>query len=535
LFSFRLRILLIVLALAILPLGLLGLWLTRSTARSAEGLVRSQLEESVAGAVSQVVFRWQGFRSALLYLAEDRDVQRALRDRETFRAPPSFVRIFEAIDQALRSAAVRDARGVERWKVERGAGAGPEEEFALGSTGSITVSLEVRDRGTGKLLGWVDACFSAAALLPPGGFAPSLTGAVVGIFDAGTGVSLLPMSIDPILLSAPEFRWAGVRWLASERTLGDPPLRVVAAAPLSPFTEPFQETARRSAGLVLLVALAGLGLAFALTDRLARTLRDLSAATEAVSHGDLSRRVRVRSHDEVGRVSKTFNTMAESLERTLRELSTRESLAAVGEFAASLAHEVRNPLTAIKVDLQLAEEELEEGSPGRQAQRRALHEITRLDQTVGKALRVARSGSQDSLLLDLRGPLRAAANAARPTFDERHAVLELELGEAALPVSGDAGALEDLFLNLFRNAAQALEAGGRAWVVLVRDDGAGVPEEVRERIFEPLFSTRPEGTGLGLTISRRIAVAHGGAVELVSSSGEGTTFRVSLPLRPPPG
>jgi signal transduction histidine kinase len=67
-------------------------------------------------------------------------------------------------------------------------------------------------------------------------------------------------------------------------------------------------------------------------------------------------------------------------------------------------------------------------------------------------------------------------------------------------------------------------------VVLVQDDGGGIPEELRERIFEPLFSTRPEGTGLGLTISRRIAVAHGGELELLSSTPKGSSFRVSLPL-----
>jgi signal transduction histidine kinase len=406
----------------------------------------------------------------------------------------------------------------------------------------VSVSLEVWDRLSGAPLGEVEATFSISALLPPGGFTPSLTGAVVGVFDAGTGASLLPVSVEPTLLVAGEFQWAGIRWLSAERTLGEPALRLVAAAPLTPFIEPFRDTARRSAGLVLLVALAGLAAAYLLTTRLTRSLENLSAAADAVSGGDLSQRLEVCSGDEVGRVTEAFNTMTESLERTLRELSTRESLAAVGEFAASLAHEIRNPLTAIKVDLQLAEEELEEGSVGREAQWRALHEILRLNETVSKALKVARSGPQEMSMLNLRDPMEAAADAARPAFAEKGASLEVESGGIPLPVSGDGGALEDLFLNLFTNAAQALRTGGRSIaevsveegraVILIQDDGGGIPEELQGRVFDPLFSTRPEGTGLGLTISRRIALAHGGELELVSSGREGTTFRLSLPLTP---
>jgi signal transduction histidine kinase len=540
--SFRARILLIVLVLGVIPLGLLGLWLTRSTARSAEELVRAQLQESVEGALTQVVSRWTRFRSPLLDLVEDPEVQAALVDGAPGVVPPSFRRIFAGLDPSLFAAVARGDAGEERWRVEREAGVGTGMQGLFGYLGTVSVPLEVRDRLTGGLLGEVEATFSISALLPPGGFTPSLTGAVVGVFDSGTGASLLPISVEATLLVAGEFQWAGTRWLAEERTLGEPPLRLVAAGPLTPFIEPFQDTARRSAGLVLLVALAGLAMASLLTSRLTRSLEDLSAAADAVSGGDLDRRLEVRSGDEVGRVTEAFNTMTESLERTLRELSTRESLAAVGEFAASLAHEIRNPLTAIKVDLQLAEEELEEGSVGREAQRRALHEVLRLNETVAKALKVARSGPQERTVLDLRGPVEAAARAAGPAFAEKGANLEVESGGIPLPMSGDEGALEDLFLNLFRNAAQALEAGGRAGVrvavdegrveILIQDDGIGIPAELQGKVFEPLFSTRPEGTGLGLTISRRIALAHGGELELVSSGKQGTIFRLSLPLTP---
>ncbi|MDP2957853.1 MAG: ATP-binding protein [Longimicrobiales bacterium] len=539
--SFQLRILLIVLVLGIIPLGLLGLWLTESTTRSGEALVRAQLDESVGSAVSRVVSRWYRLRSALLYLAEDSTSQRALDEGETANPPATFVRIFEGLESGVRSAVVRDVSGRELWRVDRTAGLLPDPLQEMGAMGLLTVPLEVRDRLSATLLGTVDVSIVVSSILPFGGLTSGLSGTILGVFEVATGVSLVPLPLDPSLLAAPEFTWEGNRWVTAERALGEPPIRLVAAAPLTPFLEPFQSAARNGAGLVLVVALVGLALAVFLTTRLTRSLKELSAAADGVSKGDLTQRVEVRSGDEVGRVAEAFNTMTESLQRTLRQLSTRESLAAVGEFAASLAHEIRNPLTAIKVDLQLAEEEMPKGSPGAEAQARALREIARLDESVGKALRVARTGSLETGLLDLRVPIRAAADAARPLFMEREATLRVHLGEDPLPVSGDAGALEDLFLNLLRNAAQALEAGGTAEVrgqveeervtVVVQDDGIGIPEDLKERVFEPLFSTRPEGTGLGLTAARRVASAHGGDLVLESTAGEGTSVRVTFPSR----
>jgi signal transduction histidine kinase len=350
------------------------------------------------------------------------------------------------------------------------------------------------------------------------------------------------LPFDPSLLGVEEFNWAGQRWIASARTLRDPPIRIVAAAPLTPFTQPFEQAARRGSILLLAVTLAGLALAALLANRLTRSLARLSAAAESVSRGDLQQRVEVHRDDEVGRLAQAFNTMTESLRRTLDELASRESLAAVGQFAASLAHEVRNALTAVRVDVQSVQEELPADSPLGTAQERALREIVRLDETVSKALEVARTGEMRVERVDLREPIGAAANAAMPLFRERTAGLAMQLGDAPLPVAGDSGALEQLFLNLMQNAAQALEPGGEATVaagakgerieVTVSDNGTGIPERELSRVFEPLFSTRPEGTGLGLTIARRIAVAHRGTLELESEAGKGTTVTVQLPLAP---
>lgn len=221
--------------------------------------------------------------------------------------------------------------------------------------------------------------------------------------------------------------------------------------------------------------------------------------------------------------------------------SQREALAAVGQFAALLAHEVRNPLTSIRIDLQRVEEQLPEGSPLRLQLSRALREVERLDRTVSGALRIVRSGNVASDLVDLRVPVQRAAEVAVPAFDQRDASLDRSgIGAGPLPVRGDESALEQLFLNLLLNAAQALGTGGRAGVtvdagiehaeVRVWDFGVGIPEDCLTKVFDPFYSTRKDGTGLGLAVVRQIVMAHGGSIDIESSARRGTSISVRLPL-----
>jgi signal transduction histidine kinase len=259
----------------------------------------------------------------------------------------------------------------------------------------------------------------------------------------------------------------------------------------------------------------------------------------SVSLGDLDRKLPEPRRDEVGQVTRAFNRMTDNLRRTVDALSAKESMAAVGEFAAGLAHEIRNPLTSIQVDLQYVEERLPADSPLREPQAKALAELGRLDATVSDALRVARSGQVRMANIDLRDVLDAAAHAVSPSFEARQGRLEKTLPETPLALRGDAAALEQLFLNLLRNAAEALPEGGLASLrvttpegsieVCVDDSGPGMSPEVQSRAFEPLFSTRTEGTGLGLPIALRIATAHGGSIEIESRSEGGTRVTVRLP------
>ena len=170
--------------------------------------------------------------------------------------------------------------------------------------------------------------------------------------------------------------------------------------------------------MLLGAAVAGLVVAAAITARMTRRLQHLAGAADAVARGDLS----IKTDDatgtnEVARVAHAFNTMTESLGRTLGELSHREALAAVGSFASELAHEVRNPLTSIRVDLQVVEEQLPSGSPLREIQRGALEEIQQLNGTVSGVLQLARSGQIVLTPVDLTEAIAGAVRLAQPEFD----------------------------------------------------------------------------------------------------------------------
>lgn len=536
--SFRTRILLIVLLVALVPLGIVGLWLTRSTARSGEELLRTRIAEALDATVAQIIASWIDRRSVILDLAEHPVARATLDQSAPGGVPEQLAERADRLEPWVVSVRLRDLEGREYTLVDRrGTATDPTSAFEIEEP-AFTVRVAVWEGMSDIRLGAVEARLAADAILPMTAIPPEAAGMVLGILDTASGQLLRPVPFDPGVLGEKAFRWGGERWLTGRNSLVEPPVTLVIAAPLTPFTVPFETAARRGTWILGAVTLVGLVLAGALTGRLTESLERLSDAAQAVARGDLKRRVDVSKRDEVGRVAEAFNSMSESLETTLAQLANQRSLAAVGQFAASLAHEVRNPLTAIRVDLQRVQDGLSDPSL-RKPQERALNEIVRLNETVERTLRRARSGGLESATVDLNVPVQAAVAAASPAFEEAGARLTFEPLAEAAEIEGDTGALEQLFLNLLQNAARALSSGGEARVgmtiddgrvvVSVEDDGVGIPENLQERVFDPLFTTSAEGTGLGLAIARRIATAHGAELDLTSVSGEGTVVSVRFP------
>ncbi len=536
--SLRARIVLLILLVVVAPLAMLGYWLAGTASRSGEELLRSRLRQTNARVAAELAGNWLRPRSELLSFAESEVVAAALRSKRQrtdsialtdvmlesteleprFRSlPPSAVEVF-----------LLDVDGVQISHLTRGPT--PLPTFA--------VRVPVQDKVGSTHLGTVEARFTGDAVFPSGGLGSATVGAVVAVMDAD-GASLLPLPIDPSALGNSRFDWNGESWVAERRLLRDPLLSVTSAAPLAEFAQPFEAAAARGIAILFAVTMFASVLATFLTRRMTRSLGQLAVAADTVTAGDLTARVPFESADEVGRVAQAFNAMTESLRRTLAELSHRQALAAVGSFAAELAHEVRNPLTAIKLDIQYVEENLTEGSELRSVQRSALESVVRLDRTVDGVLQIARSGQIELRPLDLRDPLLAAIRSAEPLVREAGATLTIDLSDAPIRVAGDPTALQQLFTNVLVNSAQAVVPGGRIEVtakseadsidVTINDDGSGIPADLLATIRDPFVTTRPGGTGLGLAIASRVAAAHHAEMRIESGVDAGTTVAVHFP------
>jgi len=533
--SFRTRVLLVVLVVSIAPFMLLGAWLSQATLRGGEALLRDRLAATLEREAAAIAGAWVPIRSALLDLAGSASVAAACQEAHP-ALPAALDQALAALDRAVESLSFYDAKGLPVGVLERPEEARVRRTYVLG--GPLTVELPVEE-SPGVRVGTMAARLSFDALrihAPP----PATAGAVIVAFDPGSGDPLLPTPFDSELARRERFEWNGEDWVVEYHALTEPGIVLAAAAPRALFTQPFLESAREGLVLLVLVAAGGLVATALLTRRMTASLRRLAEAAAAVAGGNLEGTTGVESEDEVGRVANAFDTMTRSLRHTLTELSERSSLAAVGEFATALAHEVRNPLTSIKLDLQEVEESLAPGSSQQMLQASAIEGINRLDRTVGGALAIARSGRIEKTTVDLVGIVRMAARNARGTFEERDAVLETP-SENTPPIElmADPDALVGALLNLLRNAAQALPPGGRAAIevdrvegeaiVRVHDEGSGIAPENLERIFTPFFTTGSGGTGLGLAVAQRVVVAHGGEIEVESELSRGTVVSVRLP------
>ena len=537
--SFRTRILLVVLTVTVLPLGLVGLWLNAAAARAGEEFITELVESAVNDAAMVAGSRWVSHRSRMLDLTGEETFQRALAAAASDPGaasgadpPPAVVSILNASLVPLGRTQVYDSLGRLIWEYDaRGPSIG-----VIGPTLFVRVDVYT---GSGPVLGTLRSELALATLVPDVTPAPGGVGTMLGVYETDTGAALAPLPFGLESATAREASWAGDRWLMARRQLSEPSLVLIAAAPLGPFTEPYLGAARSGAFVLAVVGVVGLLLTLILTNRMATSLESLAEAADSVSGGDLERSVDVGGDDEMSRVGRAFNHMTETLKTSLQELADSRALAAVGEFAAQLAHEIRNPLSAVRMDLQMVEEGLPEASRLRKIQERALSEIERLDVTMSGALRTARSGRSAREVVDVQEPLRAAVTSARTTAGHggQDIVIQQHAGPAL--VTGNAAALEQIFLNLLLNAVEASSEGGRVEVSLsateahvviaVADRGVGIAPDDLQHVYDPLYTTRRDGSGLGLTIARRLVVAHGGRIDIKSEVGAGTIVRVTLP------
>lgn len=223
------------------------------------------------------------------------------------------------------------------------------------------------------------------------------------------------------------------------------------------------------------------------------------------------------------------------------QLKRDEKLKALGGLAAGMAHEIRNPLASMSGSIQVLEDGLSyEDRDNRRLMDIVLREAARLNDIITDFLVFARPASGAMEVVDLKGLVKDILDVFRNSPVGSGVTISLEVADGLL-VEADARQLRQVFWNLFLNGAQAMSGGGKLEIasragdgamaeITVSDSGDGVSPDDLERIFDPFYSTRESGTGLGLALVHRVVESHGGSIKVSSSQGEGSTFTLTLPL-----
>ena len=353
-----------------------------------------------------------------------------------------------------------------------------------------------------------------------------------------------------VLLPPAGQNWAGFSKEAPIRVSldgpdGKPVAYVEAAVSDHGLTEDLRDITLTSA----LVAALALGVVVVIglfiSRRLAHDLEQLVEGSLAAARGDLDHRVPVRSKDEVGAVAAAFNFLMEDLKTSKEKLVIAERIAAWQEIARRLAHEIKNPLTPIQMAMDTLRKSYKKQHPEfaeilDESTRTVLEEADRLKRIVAEFSDFARMPKPELTRVDLNDTIRSA----------------LALYQGAVPVTSnlakdlpnidaDKGQITQVLLNLVENARDALgqRDGGKITVtttkapdralLVVEDNGPGVPGELKDKVFAPYFTTKHSkgGTGLGLAIVHRIVSDHGGRITISDAPGGGARFAIELPLR----
>lgn len=318
-----------------------------------------------------------------------------------------------------------------------------------------------------------------------------------------------------------------------------------------------EERERRTGLYIITLSLAAIGVGLGATAFSARSLRPIRTLIEGVSRigrGDYTAQLGVRGNDEVAILAREFDKMARSLQARESQLKAQaealaraEQLAAVGRISAQVAHEVRNPLSSIGLNVELLQDAIararfdseDDGREARELLDAVTREVDRLAEVTEQYLSMARPPKPTLVAEDVTEVLDGVLAFSREELERAGVEVVRDFAPDTPQVLADEGQLRQVFLNLLRNAREAMTDGGRLTIstrgagdeveIAIGDTGQGMVEAVQERLFEPFFSTKAGGTGLGLSVSQQILQAHGGSLACTSMPGEGTTFVLRLP------
>lgn len=318
-----------------------------------------------------------------------------------------------------------------------------------------------------------------------------------------------------------------------------------------PLYKTLEDVKRKLYFLASAVTLAGILFGLYMARKILRPILILNKGVRRIGEGKVGEEVAVTGEGEIRELSLSFNWMSRMLKQLIDDIKAAqehlirtEKLYAVGEFSAGVAHEIKNPLTSIKMLIQnvkhkekalsLRDVEIIEG------------EIKRIDRIVREFLAFARPGKIEKTDVDVNDVLEDVIAVTNPKMEQSSITLKKSLSSSLPVIKGNRDALKQAFMNIVLNAIQAMNKGGSVEMVtinnsepadnapkvtvIIKDTGAGIPGENLKKIFDPFFTTKEEGTGMGLALTHNIISDHSGKIEVESSPGNWTTVKVELPV-----
>ena len=327
---------------------------------------------------------------------------------------------------------------------------------------------------------------------------------------------------------------------------------------LNPIIDEIEDVTRTAVLIAVAIFVVGLIVIFIITTRMTKPIERLTVAAKHIEDGELDYRVRIERDDEIGSLAKAFDQMAERLMQREKELKQSQNtlrradrLSSLGLLTAGLAHEIRNPLVAIRTFTQLLPERFGDADFREGFQSLALKEVDRICGLVNDLLSFARPSKPNIAQENINEVVEGVARILETEAKEKNVEMTRDFHTYLPKVYVDREQMKQVFMNLILNGIQAMAEGGNIHIssrpyvihrdgkkleyaqIEVRDSGVGIPEEYLEQIFDPFFTSKDEGSGLGLSISHQIVQEHGGFVTVESKRNEGTSFFVNIPIDKP--
>jgi len=327
---------------------------------------------------------------------------------------------------------------------------------------------------------------------------------------------------------------------------------------LNPVLSEMRSVTIKSLVISTAIFLLGATIIFGIAIRMVKPIEQLTAAAKRIEEGDLQYRVNIVRDDEVGILAAGFDRMADRLMQRERELKQSQitlrradRLSSLGLLTAGLAHEIRNPLVAIRTFTQLLPERYDDPEFRNGFQGLALKEVDRICGLINDLLSFARPSKPNVAPENISDVVENIARILETQAKEKNVEITREFDLSLPKVWIDKEQMKQVFMNLILNAIQAMNDGGSIVIstrisarsnaelikeyvqVGIRDTGVGIPEENLEHIFDPFFTSKDEGSGLGLAVSHQIVQEHGGFLTVESTVGKGAVFFVHVPVGKP--